>query len=318
MKHTRYFNEFLAEEVNLNQSRIDRLNTSVSAVGRYLSRNLESYDGVERQGSYALRTIIKPVKENQEYDADVLVLMEHDSDAEPSEYIDNLYRCFLDSDVYREKAHRKTRCVVLDYAGDFHLDLVPCIVVDEAYYICNKKTNEFEETDGTGYRDWFNGKNGHTYGNLKRVARLLKYLRDHKSNFTAKSILLTTLIGNAVEDWEEECFKSLPDALKTVSNRMNAFLQDHPVIPNIYNPALPEEDFTRHWDQAKYSNFRDLFDKYNEKIDDAFDCVCHDDSVEKWRGIFGDRFGKIDGDDGKDRSSQAAVVSVTPVKPWRA
>ena len=64
MKHTQFFNDFLGDEVNLNPSRLDRLNDSVKAISEFLSRNLDSYITVERQGSYALRTIIKPVREN--------------------------------------------------------------------------------------------------------------------------------------------------------------------------------------------------------------------------------------------------------------
>lgn len=33
---------------------------------------------------------------------------------------------------------------------------------------------------------------------LKKTTRLLKYLRDHKSNYTVASILLTTLLGNRI------------------------------------------------------------------------------------------------------------------------
>ena len=47
------------------------------------------------------------------------------------------------------RPHRKTRCVYIDYAGDFHLDLVPCITLDEECYICNNKENRFEDADGT-------------------------------------------------------------------------------------------------------------------------------------------------------------------------
>ena len=42
---------------------------------------------------------------------------------------------------------------------------------------------ELEETDGTALQDWFNGRNRITRGNLKRVVRILKHLRDHKGNF---------------------------------------------------------------------------------------------------------------------------------------
>ena len=320
MKHTRFFNKFLSDEVNLNQTRLDRLNASVEAVSDYLSRNLASYRKVERQGSYALRTIIKPVKENQEYDADILLYVKFDSDVEPKEYIGKLYKCLKENKVYEEKVHRRTRCVVVDYAGDFHLDIIPCITIDDNHYICNNKINEFEETDGTGYRDWFNDKNRITHGHLKRVTRLLKYLRDHKGNFTAKSILLTTLIGNAVcDEGEADYFESLPDALKNVSTRINQFLQENDTMPRISNPVLPHEDFTRHWNQTKYENFRDLFNVYNEKINQAFDATDHNDSVDKWRAIFGENFGEKKGTDGTSGARQdivPSVVAVTPVKPW--
>ena len=314
MKHIQFFEDFLKEEVNLNQSRLDRLNTSVAAVTEYLTKNLAGYEKVERQGSHALRTIIKPIDESREYDADGLLYMEYCNTNEPKDYINEVYSCLRENDVYAEKARRKTRCVVLDYAGDFHLDVVPCLISeDEKQYICNNKTNEFEKTDGTGYRDWFNDKNGFTHGNLKRVTRLLKYLRDHKGNFSVKSVLLTTLIGNTVIDGNDGSeFESIPDALKTVSDRINDFLQSNLTMPRISNPVLPEEDFTRHWDQRKYENFRKLFNVYNEKINAAYIEVEHDESIDKWRDVFGDGFGRKKGN-GKDAGSKS-FATVIPRK----
>lgn len=325
MKHVRFFDEFLRDHVNLNPARLDRLNRSVKAVTEFLSKRLESYVGVEPQGSYGLKTIIRPVKEGQEYDADIQLHMTYEEDKEPKAYIKELYDCFRGNGNYKDKVHRKTRCVYLDYAGDFHLDVVPCVTKpDGSKWVCNRETNEFERTDGTGYRDWFNEQTSITHGNLKRVTRLLKFLRDHKGNFTAKSILLTTLIGMTVcgED-DGDNFKNVPDALKTVSNRINEFLQDNVSMPTITNPVLPQEDFNRHWDQAKYENVREKFDVYNNRINEAFDAEDHDDSVEKWRSIFGDEFGGKRGED-DDKSSEnnvkqsaaPAVVSVKPRPPW--
>lgn len=323
MKHNRFFDDFLKEEVDLNQSRLDRLNSSVKAVSEYLSQNLSSYVKVERQGSYALKTIIRPAKDGQEYDADLLLYMKYDEDQDPKDYIDDLYKCLGDNKIYSEKARRKTRCVSLNYAGDFHLDIVPCVKgKDDMQYICNKETNEFEPTDGTGYRDWFNDRTKITHGNLKMVTRLLKYMRDHKGNFTAKSILLTTLIGEAVINEDDaENFKSVPDALKTVMNRINDFLQENPQIPNIVNPVMPDEDFTRHWDQTKYAHFRKMFDTYTDKMNDAFDSKDHDDSIERWRSLFGDGFGKKRGGgaSGSSRRGVATggvITTVTPRKPY--
>ena len=313
MKHTKYFEELLTNEVNINEARLQRLNKSTLAVDTFLSENLEAYQKTERQGSHGLKTIIKPVG-NREYDADRLLYMAFDADKEPKDYINDVYDCLKENGNYEDKVHRRTRCVFIDYAGDFHLDLVPCITYGAQHYICNNKENCLEETDGTGYRDWFNDKTRITNGHLKRVTRLLKFLRDHKGNFSVKSILLTTLIGNSVyaSDEGSENFKDIPTSLKTISNRINSFLQDNPLMPEICNPVLPTESFTRHWDQDKYSHFREMFNLYTSKINEAFDAKDHNTSVKKWRELFNDNFGKLT----ENTHKGVASVAVTPRKPY--
>ena len=313
MKHIPAFKKFLENVVNLNQTRIDRLNDHVDAVEAFLEENLDSFIKIEPQGSYATKTIIKPVNENQEYDADIQVFIEHQFDKEPKDYIEELYDLFSCSGTYKDKCSRSTRCVTLDYAGDFHLDCVPCIPnPDGTECVCNKKTNEFEPTDGTGYRDWFIQKNSSTNGHLRKVTKLLKFLRDHKRTFTAKSILLTTLIGMHVYGPEDAVnFGDVPESLRTITNRMNEFLQENPTMPTICNPAMPSEEFNRHWDQDKYDNFRERFDSYNEKINEAFEENDHNKSIDKWREIFGDDFGEY-----KDDTKSAAVVIGKPRPPY--
>ena len=208
---------------------------------------------------------------------------------------------------------------MVPYAGGFSSwTFVPCVEMTGCRYICNNKTNQFEGTDGTGYRDWLNKKARITNGHLKRVTRLLKYMRDHKGNFTAPSILLTTLIGNSVNDNEGDAnFKTVPDTLKTVCNRINAFLQANPFMPEIRNPVLPEETFTRHWDRAKYLNFRDKFKIYNNQINDAFNETDPRKSVQKWRKLFGDGFGASkSSNSGAYIAPVMAPMIVTPRKPY--
>ena len=95
------------------KSRLDKLNDHVAAVTTHLSRNLDSFEKVERQGSYALRTIIKP-KEKREYDADILLFMEYQPGKKPADYINDAYNCLREHGTYRDMAHRKTRCVMVD------------------------------------------------------------------------------------------------------------------------------------------------------------------------------------------------------------
>ncbi|MDE0672744.1 MAG: SEC-C metal-binding domain-containing protein [Caldilineaceae bacterium] len=310
------FNVFMREHVNLNPSRYERLKRSDKAVSEYLLQNLVGFRRMERQGSYALGTTIRPVRDTDEYDVDRLVYMEYDSSKDPKGYIDDVYWCLKANGNYTDKVQRNTRCVTVNYAGEFKIDIVPCITVNGNHFICNRKTNKREDTDGTGFRDWFNDKNRITNGKLKLVTRLLKHLRDHKKTFTAPSILLTTLIGNAVRDWEDDAqFKTVPDALLTVILRIDEFLRSRPAMPEICNPALPGEDFTRHWDQDIYNRFRDMVASYARKIEDAYTDGDEKRSVRKWRDLFGDGFGNLSA-----MADVAATVAaprvVKPSKPW--
>ena len=78
-KNNQDFKDFLRDEVNLNQSRLDVLNDSVRAVNSYLKDDLTGYQKMERQGSYALGTLIKPVDDDDEYDADIQIVMNPNS-----------------------------------------------------------------------------------------------------------------------------------------------------------------------------------------------------------------------------------------------
>ena len=63
-KNNKEFSEFLNDEVNLNQSRIDKLTSGVRGVNGCLKANLKGHQKMERQGSYALGTIIKELVSN--------------------------------------------------------------------------------------------------------------------------------------------------------------------------------------------------------------------------------------------------------------
>ena len=289
--------QFLSDDVNLNQGRSDRLETAVGAVDTYLKDHLPGYQKMERQGSYALGTLIKPVDDNDEYDADIQVVMTSNPRWEPRDYVLAVNRALAGNKTYADKLRLKTRCVTVDYAGDFHLDVVPRVTIGGRHYVCNRIDNKFEETDGNGYRDWFNEKNRITGGNLKRVVRLLKHLRDHENSFTAKSILLTTLAGNTIRPDDEgtAAVSTVANTLETVLSRMNDYLQQHPNMPEIKNPVLPAENFNRHWDQRRYANFRNRVQGYARTGRQAKDQLAAEKAIELWQELFGDNLGSEGG-----------------------
>ena len=317
-KNNRQFQDLLRDEVNLNKGRLDRLDTSVRAVVNHLEDNLVGYQKMERQGSYALGTLIKPVADNDEYDADIQIVMNPNSKWQTKDYVNAIYRALQQNHNYAGKLRLKTRCVTIDYAGDFHLDVVPRVTSQGRHYICNRIDNSFEPTDGTGYRDWFNEKNRITGGNLKRVVRLLKYLRDHKNNYTAKSILLTTLAGATIRPSDEgtEAVSTVSDTLVTVLTRMDDILQRNPVMPVIQNPVLPTENFNRHWDQAKYSNFRAKVNSHALAAKKAKADPSNQAAANTWKKLFGESFGKNStGGNGAPRTPGSGPAGSVPPAP---
>ncbi|MGI0485494.1 SMODS domain-containing nucleotidyltransferase [Pantanalinema rosaneae CENA516] len=301
MKLSEHFDTFLTDVVNLNQGRIDRLEGHVKAIQDFLNSSGYSAEIIRfsPQGSWAHGTIIKPLS-NKEFDADLVMFVDRFQEWSPQEYVNNLYSIFRNSDRYKDKVSRGTRCVVLNYAGDFHLDVVPCVV--DGYYgmtfhVCNRNTDEFESTAPEAYSAWLSERNKWTGKDmLQHSVRLLKYLRDIKTRFSVKSILLTTLVGNCVNSLDqflqEQYFTDLPTSLKTLVGRLDDYLQANSDMPVVRNPVLSSETFNRHWDQDKYENFRECIHRYRGWIDDAYDEPERSESISKWRRVFGDDFAK--------------------------
>jgi hypothetical protein len=74
--------------------------------------------------------------------------------------------------------------------------------------------------------------------------------------------------------------------------RLDDWLQERPRMPEVDNPALHGESFTRDLTQDQYEEFQDKIQQYREWIDDAYNEMDRDDSIRKWRRVFGDEFAK--------------------------
>lgn len=306
MKLITKFSEFLRDNVNLNQTRIETLESRTATIKSFLKDSSYEPEILEfsTQGSWAHKTIIKPVKDSNEFDADMVVYVDELEGWSAKDYIEELYKVFRNNGTYKSMVKRKSRCVTLNYSGDFHLDIVPITVRShwlkkDTYRVCNRNDNIFELTDGDGFKDWWKEKDRIvTNHRLIKATRLLKFLRDTKTTFTCKSILLTTLIGNMIDDDEvpylestiDEGFEDVPTALKTIIGRLDDYLQSKPDMPDILNPALDDESFTRNWNPDQYTNFRNQIHRYREWVDDAYGEANRNESIRKWRRLFGEDF----------------------------
>ena len=297
MKLVNHFDDFLANTVNLNSTRIGLLDDSVEAIKSFIRNS--SWDprirGFAPQGSWAHKTIIRPQK-GSAFDADLLVYVDPVDNWEAKDYLNTLYKEFASSPTYKDKVRRFSHCVTIEYAGERKIDVAPCIKDRSGvsrWEVCNRTQNTFERSEPLEYTNWLIDRNSWSGSNsFRKVTRLLKYLRDIKTTFSCPSFLLTTLIGYRIYNADKSSseFADVPTALKTLIGRLDDYLQLHPSKPYVANPVLLTECLSDGWDDSRYENFRSKINTYREWIDDAYDETDRSESIGKWRRVFGDDF----------------------------
>ncbi|MEU0691488.1 SMODS domain-containing nucleotidyltransferase [Streptomyces uncialis] len=304
MQHSKGFETFLRDTVNLSQAKLNILDNRVDAIYSALKADPELGPlvlGKKRQGSWAQRTIINPVGES-EFDADFMLHLSEVSEwaNSPKTYIEKVYAALHRHSVYSDMPHhRKCRCVQLRYANSMHVDIVPHLhLKDGREVIVNRDENRWETTNPAGFTAWMQKKDNIADGNLRKVIRLMKYLRNHRNSFTGtRSIILTTLLGERVSETkavsEPGCYGNVPTALLTIIEDLDTWLQGRPFKPSIPDPSGSGVTFDHRWDQETYAYFRDRIHTHARQIREAYDEPDYDRSVRLWRSLFGGAFPNV-------------------------
>lgn len=126
MKLLTYFDAFMKNTVNINDSRLRDLDSRVTILYEALCGDATLGPivlGKDPQGSWAHKTIIKPV-DGREFDADFMLVMEEQAGWSARDYINAVYSAFRRNSTYKDKVVKKNRCVRIVYANDCHIDVM--------------------------------------------------------------------------------------------------------------------------------------------------------------------------------------------------
>lgn len=188
-------------------------------------------------GSFRLKTTVKPLSKN-EYDLDFVVEIPSDVMMTPRQLYDHLYRILSNDGVHNDMVEKKSRCIRVSYANDFHMDIMPGQVI-------NKDTNEiivpdrelkgwYHHSNPIGYAEWFEAQAKNHIINeinqqrilkasaepisdqeivsrlepLRRAVQLIKRYRDvyceRRSTEPVRSIVICTLMGYISSSYSSE------------------------------------------------------------------------------------------------------------------
>ena len=283
--------EQVCVEIQLTQAQFDDVTQKYGAIGRWLAdpaSPLYLYaPDIYPQGSMRLGTTIRPWR-GEEFDLDIVCQLHH-CDNRPPLHVYNLVAARLrEHAVYRGLLQPKNRCLRINYAGNFHLDIIPaCPNGGTAIKVPDRELAAWKTSNPVGYADWFFTRCQYRTRLLKTMEarvqplpssvpseqkyplqRAVQLLKRHRDSFfdgnpnAARSILLTTLAAQAYQGQE-----SLTLALDGIVDGINAFIASAIGIPHVPNPTNPQENFAAGWNTETYPQFVQYLHSVRQHLD---------------------------------------------------
>lgn len=269
------------------------------------------------QGSLRLGTTVRP-RGAKVHDLDIVSEVEASFGAafSPVQLLDLLEHQLRANQTYAPMVRRKNRCIRLEYANDFHLDILPAFRDPSgppgALFVPDRKTRAWKASNPKGYAHWFETTEQLALGRvldgieplpapmtapatptLRRLVQLLKQFRDVRHETSPEvapiSIVLTTL---AADHYVGE--KSETDAMTGFLGKLIATIPTSGRLL-VLNPANKKEDLSERWNEpASYAAFLEGVDHLRAQWERLR--VCH--GLKNIAKILGDLFG----DDVVDRA----------------
>lgn len=142
--------ESLTDELDIPESKYNEAIKRYEAVGNWLLREdsvLKDYNPqIYPQGSFNLGTMIKPINNNDEYDIDLVCELNCDklkfSQKELKDKVGYEILSYAISNNMLKRPEDNRRCWTLDYANEFHMDILPAIP-DGNYFIRYLEAKQF-------------------------------------------------------------------------------------------------------------------------------------------------------------------------------
>ncbi len=246
------------------------------------------------QGSFRLKTTVKPLAEN-EYDLDFVVELPNDIQMSPNVLYNHIYRILKGDGIHNDKVEKKSRCIRINYANDFHMDIMPGQRINdwsnEIIVPDRQLRGWYHHSNPIDYADWFEkqaksrivaalknslNEQAEPITNqeivsklepLRRSVQLVKRYRDIYCDSTGaepvRSIVICTLMGEICSSYANE-IEILNDFCLYVKSLIN-LNKGRPFKVN--NPVV-NEVLTEKWEEdiQNYLDFVDMMDALTDDL----------------------------------------------------
>lgn len=313
----------IAQELQLDKTRLERMESAYEAVYKLFENDTGFFSNIEvelySQGSKRIGTTVKPIK-NDDFDLDTVLHTYNLYTNYTPEFIYNeLLRVIENNDYYKSILEKKSRCIRLNYKGDFHMDILPACMWQisdrEKIAIPEKSRKKWSSGNPKGFAEWFlkianSLKKSllQSYSKtlieskveseplpeelyiktpLQRAVQLIKRYRDiyyQNSSNPVSSIVLTTLIARFYSG-EESIFETIDNITTKIQKSYNEATNAMQRF-KVLNPVDINEDFTDTWTDQDYISFADFINDFHrrwQKLKESFET-----SKEEYITLFGE------------------------------
>jgi hypothetical protein len=262
------------------------------AVGKWLSAEDSELapfaPEIYPQGSMLLGTTVRPWR-GIEYDLDLVCQLHWCANVPPVTVYNWVHDRMASHETYAQMLEKLKRCLRLNYAGEFHLDVLPACPngTAKAIIVPDRKLQCWVHSNPRGFAQWFFQRcqlrdefakqmfaekieplpsavpSEYKYP-LQRAVQLMKRHRDlffDGGRDIARSVILTTLAGHSYGGQ-----RSLSLALDMILDRIYHSMEGINEVPRIQNPVHVEENFTDTWDIEKFERFKSYIADFREQI----------------------------------------------------
>jgi len=228
------------------------------------------------QGSMALETTVRPLTQ-EEYDLDLVCEM-LSSGLTALDVYDAVYARLVESRTYAPMVEKKKRCVRLNYAHDFHLDIIPAerdpARGGTAIRVPDRMLRDWTPSNPKGYAAWFKHRSQIGLEEVRKAAtlpvptpsdekpplaiavQLIKRRRDvffGNPERAPRSVVLTTLAGEHYRG-AEDVATALHQIVLGIQRRIR---EASPARITVCNPTNDAERFCESFEgPGRYEAFK--------------------------------------------------------------
>jgi hypothetical protein len=309
------------ERIKLDLTRRNRIDSAISAFVSFCREDEQLSVAMSEnpflQGSVHTKTAIKPLT-GDEFDVDVIYPFSlwkfQNAPPSPKGIIDWFISRLKNRQFYAERLIPKNRCARINYAGDFHLDIIPStreVAEHQPYAVPARDLGSWITNDPRGFAEWVQtrdvrsgGIDTNGDGRFVRCIRMMKRWRDQffGEQSAVSSILLVTILGKhdpTVKTYSPPLQNSLFPQYQTDAAYLYdmlcltySCLQGRIHQSTFHHPTIQDEDLARGWDETYLRLFLERLQKCIDHIQKGIYAQTDAESLLHYGNAFGSTFPK--------------------------